>query len=86
MAKPKKTKIKTEGTPKVKLSKAEQLKPFKELVTISCRQVWEKRFFIEFVQDTYKGCDIKVEELNPRQIALTIDGERIPEEGYLSMK
>lgn len=68
------------------VSKAEKIKPFSELATIASRQEWVKRHFIEFVESTYKGCEIKVEELNPRQIKFTIDGINVPSEGYFTVK
>ena len=68
------------------VSKAESLKPFSELTTITLRQEWEKRRLIEFVEKTYEGCEVKVETLNPRQICFHIDGVKVPEEGYFSVK
>ena len=69
-----------------KLSKAESIKPFRELVTIALRQEWAKRFLVEMVKETYEGCEVEVEQLNPRQICFHIDGTKVPEEGYFSVK
>ncbi len=68
------------------LSKAESIKPFSELTTIALRQEWEKRRLIEAVKDMYVGCEVNVEELNPRQICFHIDGIKVPQEGYFSVK
>lgn len=68
------------------LSKAETLKPFSELVTIALRQEWVKRHLVEFVEKTYVGCDVRVETLNARQVCFHIDGTKVPEDGYFSVK
>jgi hypothetical protein len=68
------------------VSKAEQIKPFSELFTIACRQEWGKRHLVEFVETTYEGCEVKVDALNARQICFHIDGIKVPEDGYFSVK
>ena len=77
---------KTIETVESRISKAEQLKPFSELFTIACRQEWLKRHLIEFVQKTYEGCEVRVDALNARQICFHIDGIKVPEDGYFSVK
>lgn len=68
------------------VSKAEKIKPFNELCVIALRQEWEKRYLVEFVKETYKGCKVEVDELNLRQIRFEIDGTFVPEVGYFSVK
>lgn len=71
---------------KSKKKNPEDLKPFSELTTIAYRQLWEKKELIKFVENTYKGFDVQVEEMNPRQIRFIIDGINVPKDGFYSVK
>lgn len=64
----------------------EDVKPFSELTTICRRQSWQKRELVRTVKEIYSGFEVDVEEYNARQIAFTIEGTRIPEEGHFSVK
>ena len=81
-----KTANKASDEPIKTVSKAESLKPFTELVTIALRQEWIKRYLIEFVEKTYEGCEVRVDAHNSRQICFHIDGIKVPEDGYFSVK
>jgi uncharacterized membrane protein YqiK len=61
-------------------------KPYKEIVTIACRQQMKKGDLFQMIKDTYPNDEVTMETLNPSQVAFTVDGTRIPEEGYLSVK
>lgn len=61
-------------------------KPFREIVTMACREQWKKADLFNMIKETYPDDEVTMEELNNTQVAFKVGKVRIPEEGYLTVK
>ena len=81
----KKTNIKNTADKKPAEKKKKDRLPYSEIVTRANRQNWKKTDLHNMIQQAYPNEEVIIEELNKSQVAFTVNGDRLPEEGYFSV-
>lgn len=80
-------KAKSESKPAEKKAekKTERTVPLREIITRAVRTQWKKEPLFNMIKDTYPDEEVRMEVLNPSQVAFFVGEDRIPEEGYLTV-
>lgn len=96
---PKKEAKKTEPKSEPKSSDSKKDKPKKEskpapkkenpnlngIVSMALRGKWTRDTLHNSIKAQFPNSKVEVEEMNKKQVAFIIDGERVPEEGHFSV-